>query len=101
MDVVDRWTGQYACALQAALRMSQDEFATSLGVSKRTVANWHEKPDADIRPEIQRALDTVLDQASEQVKIRFARHLKSRDSDGQATSGVALTVAIAVVVNET
>ena len=77
MDVVDRWTAQHACALQLALRMSQDEFATSLGVHKRTVANWHEKPDADIRPEIQRALDTVFDRASEQVKIRFARHLKS------------------------
>jgi len=100
MDVVDRWTGQYACALQLALRMSQDEFAASLGVHKRTVANWHEKPDADIRPEIQRALDTVFDQASEQVKIRFARQLKARDSADLAASGVALTVAIAIVVNE-
>src|SRR4051794_24340187 len=34
----DRWTGRHASTLQAALRMSQDELAANLGISKRTVA---------------------------------------------------------------
>ena len=32
----DRWTGRHASTLQAALRMSQDEMAAKLGVSKRS-----------------------------------------------------------------
>lgn len=53
MPMVDRWTGQTACALQAALRLSNDAFAAHLGIATRTVANWHEKPDLTPRTEIQ------------------------------------------------
>ena len=97
----DRWTGRHATALQAALRMSQDEMAALLGVVKRTIASWHERPDVIIRPELQRALDTAYERAPEAAKVRFARQLSANDSaDVQGTS-VALTVAIAVVVNDT
>ncbi|GLH97143.1 NUDIX hydrolase [Phytohabitans aurantiacus] len=100
MEVVDQWTGQHACALQFALRMTQDEFAESLGVARRTIANWHEKPEIVLRPELQRALDTAYEQASEQAKLRFARQLKANDAvDTEASNGVALTVAIAIVLN--
>jgi hypothetical protein len=53
MEMATGWTGKTACAL-------------------RTVASWHEKPALRPRPEIQRALDTVLEQAPPAVKERFA-----------------------------
>lgn len=58
--MIDHWTGRHATALQTALRMSQDEMADLLGIAKRTIASWHEKPDVVIRPELQRALDTRI-----------------------------------------
>jgi 8-oxo-dGTP diphosphatase len=101
--VIDQWTGRYATALQAALRMSQDEMAALIGVAKRTVAAWHERPAIVIRPELQRALDTAYERADESVKVRFARQLRADDRTEieAAPSGVSLTVAIAVVTNET
>lgn len=71
--VIDEWTGRHACALQAALRMSQDEMAALIGVAKRTIAAWHERPEVRIRPELQRALDTAYERSDDSVKIRFAR----------------------------
>jgi 8-oxo-dGTP pyrophosphatase MutT (NUDIX family)/DNA-binding XRE family transcriptional regulator len=101
--VIDQWTGQHATALQAALRMSQDEMAALLGVAKRTIASWHERPEVVIRPELQRALDTAYERAPESAKLRFARQLKADDAaEIEAVGGaVALTVAIAVVMTET
>lgn len=100
--MIDRWTGRHATALQAALRMSQDEMAALLGVAKRTIASWHERPEIAIRPELQRALDTAYEQAPEAAKLRFARQLKADDAAEVAAAGaaIALTVAIAVVVTE-
>jgi 8-oxo-dGTP diphosphatase len=100
--VIDQWTGRHAIALQAALRMSQDELAALIGVAKRTIASWNERPDIVIRPELQRALDTAYERAAEPVKLRFARQLKADDdAEAQAVSNVvALTVAIAIVVKD-
>ncbi|GAB7041071.1 hypothetical protein JCM9533A_49210 [Catenuloplanes niger JCM 9533] len=99
--VIDEWTGRHACALQAALRMSQDEMAALIGVAKRTIAAWHERPEVRIRPELQRALDTAYERSDDSVKIRFARQLNAEDrADVEAAGSAApLTVAIAVVVN--
>ena len=72
MEMATGWTGKTACALQAALRMSNDAFAAHLGVGVRTVASWHEKPTLRPRPEMQQALDTVFAQAPKSVKERFA-----------------------------
>ena len=66
------WTGRDACALQSALRMSNQTFASHLRIGLRTVADWHEKPDMRPRPETQRILDTVLAQAPTAVRERFA-----------------------------
>ncbi|MEV6629304.1 NUDIX domain-containing protein [Actinoplanes sp. NPDC051470] len=100
--VIDQWTGRHATALQAALRMSQDEMAALIGVAKRTIAAWSERPEIVIRPELQRALDTAYSRADEAAKLRFARQLKADDDAEAAAAGgtVALAVAIAVVVNE-
>jgi 8-oxo-dGTP pyrophosphatase MutT (NUDIX family)/DNA-binding XRE family transcriptional regulator len=101
--VIDQWTGRYATALQAALRMSQDEMAALIGVAKRTIASWSERPEIVIRPELQRALDTAYSRADEPAKLRFARQLKAEDDAEVAAAGnaVALTIAIAVVINNT
>jgi hypothetical protein len=72
MDQVTSWTGRSACALQAALRLSNEGFAERLGVGVRTVAAWHQKPSLRPRPEMQQVLDTALDQASPAIKERFS-----------------------------
>jgi 8-oxo-dGTP diphosphatase len=101
LKVVDQWTGQHACALQAALRETQDEFAARVGVNRRTVASWHERPDIVLFPAAQRELDKALDKLTESQQIRFARQLRSDDRDQASDpSTVALSVAIAVVVAE-
>ncbi len=63
MSVVDTWTGQLATDLQAALRLSNDEYAHRLGIGVRTVAAWHARPDTTPRGEIQQILDTTLEKA--------------------------------------
>lgn len=72
MDQVTNWTGRTACALQAALRLSNEGFAERLGIGVRTVAAWHQKPSLRPRPEMQQVLDTALDQASPAIKERFS-----------------------------
>ena len=72
MDVVTGWTGRTACALQAALRMSNDAFAAHLDIGVRTIADWHQKPGLRPRPETQQLLDTALARATPGVAERFA-----------------------------
>jgi hypothetical protein len=71
--IMDRgWSGRAACALQAALRLSNEAYAEHLGVGVRTVASWHQKPDLRPRPEMQQILDAALDRAPQAVRNRFA-----------------------------
>jgi hypothetical protein len=76
MDVVDIWTGRHANALLKALRLTNEGFADRLGIAVRTVAKWNADPELEPTPEMQQALDTVLHQASGDVKARFALILK-------------------------
>ena len=94
VDVVT-WTGRTACALQQALRMTNDDFADHLGVAVRTVANWHSSPNTVPRTEIQSALDTAYERSTASVQRRFS--LLTRSSPA-AVEAQALRVAIAVVV---
>ncbi len=75
MDSVTVWTGRTACALQAALRLSNESFAEHLGIGVRTVAAWHQKPTLKPKSEMQQLLDTALEQASPGVRTRFTRLL--------------------------
>lgn len=84
MDLVTGWTGRTACALQAALRMSNEAFAEHLGVAVRTVSGWHQKPTLVPRSEMQQLLDTALEQASPAVKARFA-HLVNGAAETEPT----------------
>jgi hypothetical protein len=72
LDTATGWTGETACALQAALRMSNETFARHLLVSPRTVAGWHEKPEGRPKPKTQQLLDAALARAEPAVKDRFA-----------------------------
>src|SRR5713101_4836896 len=87
MDPVTGWTGRTACALQAALRLSNEAFAERLGIGVRTVASWHQKPMLRPRPEMQQVLDTALEQASQSIKTRFA--LLAGDAAGAASAATA------------
>lgn len=72
METATGWTGETACALQAALRMSNETFARHLQVSPRTVAGWHEKPEGRPRPDSQQRLDAALARTDSAVADRFA-----------------------------
>jgi 8-oxo-dGTP pyrophosphatase MutT (NUDIX family) len=74
--------------------MTNDRFAEHLGVAVRTVAGWHSAPDIVPRTEIQAALDTVYERASQPVQRRFS--LLTRPAG--EVEAQALRVAIAVVV---
>ncbi|MFB6977721.1 NUDIX hydrolase [Streptomyces scopuliridis] len=95
MDTIEAWTGRTACALQAALRMSNERFANQLGVAVRTVAAWHQDPDMVPRSETQQILDIAYERADASVHRRFS--VLSRPPSGSAPAQ-ALRVAIAVVV---
>ena len=97
MVVVERWTGAQACALQAALRATNERFAHRLGLGVRTVAEWHADPGLVPRTEVQQILDTALRLATGEERERFAALLASR---GPAGGARALTVAVAVVRRE-
>lgn len=75
MDSVIIWTGRAACALQAALRLTNESFAEHLGIAVRTVAAWHHKPTLKPKTEMQQLLDTALEQASAAVTARFTQFL--------------------------
>lgn len=70
------WTGETACALQKALRLSNELFAEHLGIGVRTVASWHQKPELKPKSEMQQLLDTAFERASETVQTRFAELLR-------------------------
>lgn len=72
MDMAAGWTGSTACALQAALRLSNEAFAAELGIAVRTVAAWHQRPALRPRPEMQQLLDTSLAKAPASARERFA-----------------------------
>ncbi len=85
MEPVLEWNGQLACALQRALRMSNEAFAEHLGVSARTVSAWHEIPGRVQNFEIQQALDTALERAGNSAQTRFDRLVSAIRATGRAT----------------
>lgn len=96
------WTGREAHWLRTALRMSQRDFAALIGVVERTIAKW-DSQGTQIRPrsELQRMLDTVLEQAQIDAQERFRalreEHTATRegaDSAGGARSANAQAFAL-------
>ena len=77
--------------------MTQEEFASHLGVAVRTVAAWSASPNMVPQNETQRILDTAYERADEPVRRLFI-HL-SRPGVGPPQVQ-ALRVAIAVVMRD-
>jgi len=75
MTVIEQWTGRHAHALRSALRLTNEAFADQLGVSPRTVTKWRERPEMVPSQHLQGALDTSLNQASPDARVRFAATL--------------------------
>jgi transcriptional regulator with XRE-family HTH domain len=70
--VVQRWTGRETRLLRHSLRLTVREFAEDLGVDPRTVTKWESGgAGRQPRPELQRALDTVLHRAGDGERRRF------------------------------
>lgn len=89
MEMLTGWTGETACALQAALRMSNETFAEHLGIGVRTVAAWHQKPSLRPRPEMQQILDAALARAPESARERFAGLIGMPDPASAPTAMMA------------
>jgi 8-oxo-dGTP diphosphatase len=104
LDVIEVWSGRYACLLQSALRLTNEAFASQLGIAVRTVATWHSDPSVVPRAEMQQLLDAVYEKASNTSRQRFALLAARENADGapepSAPAAQALRVAIAVVVRQ-
>ena len=91
---VREWTGRDAVALRKALRMTEAKFARMVGVSARTVANWHSNPATVPRHEAQDMLDELLCEADLSVRERFERFAGQQPEPGAVpTDGLAGLVA--------
>jgi hypothetical protein len=80
MTVIDQWTGRHAHALRAAMRQTNEAFAEHLGVAPRTIGKWRERPEMVPSPQLQEALDTSLNLASEEIRARFTANLAVDES---------------------
>lgn len=69
--VVPEWRPSEACLLQQALRLTNEAFAARLGSAARTVAKWHANPAMRLTLEMQQALDTMLERATDEQQRRF------------------------------
>lgn len=93
---VREWTGSDAVALRKALRMTEAKFARMVGVSARTVANWHSNPATVPRHEAQDMLDELLSGADLSVRERFERF--ERFAGHQPEPGAVPTDGLAALV---
>lgn len=84
---VREWTGRDAVALRKALRMTEAKFARAVGVSARTVANWHTYPAMVPRNDAQDHLDELFTSASAAVLERFGRFGGHQPAPGQPAPG--------------
>lgn len=76
--------------------MTNQAFAARLGVSERTVATWRSRPGIKPRPEMQAALDTMLEGADASVQLRF----REKARPVPAVQAQTYRVAVAVVTQE-
>jgi 8-oxo-dGTP diphosphatase len=102
VDVIERWNGRYACLLQSALRLGNEQFAAHLGIAVRTVAAWHADASVVPRREMQQLLDTAYERAPAAARQRFVLLLarERTSADAIPPGAQALRVAVAVVVRD-
>lgn len=87
VPTVSNWTGLEAKLLRAAMRLTVNEFAATLGINPRTVNKWEARQnDITPLPEMQAALDTTLCRATEGEYQRFFYAVRGECTNtGQAT----------------
>ncbi|MFD9472770.1 NUDIX hydrolase [Streptomyces goshikiensis] len=102
MDVIERWSGRYACLLQAALRLTNEQFAAQLGIAVRTVATWHSDAAVVPRKEMQQLLDSAHEKAAPTARQRFALLVAGERAPAASSpaGAQALRVGIAVVIRD-
>jgi transcriptional regulator with XRE-family HTH domain len=100
MGLSEPWTGRTACALQAALRLSNELFAERLGIHPRTVAAWHQKPDLKPNSEMQNRLDKALDRATPQVESRFSELLDDFPTEKSTDTSAAVRTSADLVLSD-
>ncbi|MER5868303.1 NUDIX domain-containing protein [Streptomyces sp. NPDC002044] len=102
MDVIERWSGRYACLLQAALRLTNEQFAAQLGIAVRTVATWHSDAAAVPRKEMQQLLDSAHEEAALTARQRFALLVSGERAPTASSPAGAQTLhfAIAAVIRD-
>ncbi|MEU5783856.1 hypothetical protein [Micromonospora lupini] len=95
MARMDQWTGRLACALQAAAGMTNEGFATWLGIAVRTVAYWHSRPETVPGSANQELLDAAVERLSDAVRSRFFQGVDDiAGEQGAAGSGSDLGVVV-------
>jgi hypothetical protein len=97
---VEQWTGQLACALQMAAGMTNERFAHWLGISTRTVAYWHSKPNTVPGTANQEFLHAAFQQVSDAVRDRFAHENRQRGPAGPRTAVDPIARAVVATVDE-
>ncbi|MGW7314647.1 NUDIX hydrolase [Streptomyces sp. NPDC054865] len=101
MEVIELWSGRYACMLQSALRLTNEQFAAQLGIAVRTVAAWHSDAAVVPRKEMQQLLDSAHERAPSTARQRFALLVANERRAAPSPAGAqALRVAIAVVTRD-
>lgn len=102
MEVIELWSGRYACMLQSALRLTNEQFAAQLGIAVRTVAAWHADPAVVPRKEMQQLLDSAHEQAPSAARQRFSLVFANehRPAAPGPAGAQALRIAIAVVTRD-
>lgn len=83
--IVLTWKGAEASALRAALRMTQTEFADTLGASTRSVTRWDTDPAYRISTANQRDLDTLFRRLDEHQLRLFVAALDATEQPVQAS----------------
>ena len=84
VTTIRKWTGRESRALREAMRLSQRDFASQLGISRRSVSKWESLGAKFVqRPESQEILDTKLRQVSDEVRARFELILAAAPTNDQ------------------
>lgn len=89
--MVQAWSGREVRALRESQRLSIREFAQRIGVSERMVSRW-EAGGSNIRPRPinQEGLDTLLAEATEDARSRFAARLEALETPGPMSEPEAI-----------
>ena len=91
MATIRKWTGRESRALREAMRLSQREFASKLGVTGRAVSKWEAGRVKTLRSDSQEILDTKQRMVSDEVRARFELILAGEAEAGDAKQDITVS----------